>query len=238
MEILIGKQGNQPFVLSESSISRKHAIFRLDERTGNMTLQDHNSANGTYILAQDNTFKRISGTVAVSLNTVVRLGAKQTFRIKELLKQDIVIKPTKPENNPSIDISYLRDIYDLYNKSKLEIEAQQSSIMMWRMASMSLGGVVTLGMMSMLPEDFAGDPRIGTLIKGLGTVIAIIIAWQIVSIKNKNLLRRKEHNDRFYKKKYCCPKCGYHFGAKIFDNIIAEGKCPNNNCRCKFQANK
>ena len=234
MEILIGKQGNQPFVLSESSISRKHAIFRLDETTGNMTLQDHNSANGTYILAPNNTFKRISGAVVVNPHTIVRLGAKYTFRIKELLNTGVVINNTKPDNSQPVDISNLREIYDLYNKNKLEIEAQQSSIMMWRMASMSLGGVVTLGMMSMLPEDFAGDPRIGTLIKGLGTVIAIIIAWQIVRIKNKNLLRRKEHNDRFYKKKYCCPKCGYHFGAKIYDNIIAEGKCPNNNCRCKF----
>lgn len=234
MEIIIGKMGNQPFALTESSISRKHAIFRVDEITGKMTLQDFDSANGTYILAGDNMFKRITSAVPVTLNTVVRLGAKHTFKIKELLVKEKVPGPVAPPKEQAVDISNLRSIYELYNKNKLEIEAQQSSIMMWRMASMSLGGVVTLGIMSMLPEDFAGDPNIGMLIKGLGTVLAIIIAWQIVNFKNKNLLRRKEHNERYYKKKYCCPKCGYHFGAKIYDNIIAEGKCPNNNCKCKF----
>lgn len=234
MEILIGKLGNQPFALTESSISRKHAIFRLDEKTGKMTLQDCNSSNGTYVLASDKTFKRISGVVAVGLNSVVRVGAKQTFRIKELLIRKDTVPPEKTGDNAPVDISNLRDVYELYNKNKLEIEAGQSSIMMWRMASMSLGGVVTLGIMSMLPDDFAGGRKISMLIKGLGTVIAIVVAWQIVSVKNKNLLRRKEHNERFYKKKYCCPKCGYHFGAKIYDNILAEGRCPNNSCKCKF----
>ena len=233
MEILIGKLGNQPFALTESSISRKHAIFRLDETSGKMYLQDNNSANGTYILASNNTFKRITGVVTVGLNTVVRLGAKHTFKIKELLVKEEGVGTLTPKEHV-YDISNLREIYDLYNKNKLEIEAQQSSIMMWRMASMSLGGVLTMGLMSLLPDDFAGNQRISMLIKGLGTVVAIIIAWLIVNAKSRKLLQRKEHNERFYKKKYCCPKCGYHFGAKIYDNIIAEGKCPNNNCKYKF----
>ena len=32
-----------------------------------------------------------------------------------------------------------------------------------------------------------------------------------------------------------CPKCGYHFGTKLYENILAEGKCPNSSCKCKFK---
>ena len=42
MDILIGKFGNQPFKLTEPSISREHALFHLDEATGKMTLRDNN----------------------------------------------------------------------------------------------------------------------------------------------------------------------------------------------------
>lgn len=53
MDILIGKQGTQPFPLTESSISRKHALFHHDPQTGVMTLKDNNSTNGTWILCKD-----------------------------------------------------------------------------------------------------------------------------------------------------------------------------------------
>ena len=49
MDIIIGKQGNQPFKLTESSISRQHALFHLDEATGKMSLRDSNSTNGTWM---------------------------------------------------------------------------------------------------------------------------------------------------------------------------------------------
>ena len=38
----------------------------------------------------------------------------------------------------------------------------------------------------------------------------------------------------YLKLNYCCPKCGFHFGLKLYENILAEGKCPNTSCRCKF----
>ena len=53
--------GNQPFPLTEASVSRKHAIFRLDEQTKQMTLTDHNSTNGTWLLGNDGLFHRIRG---------------------------------------------------------------------------------------------------------------------------------------------------------------------------------
>lgn len=232
MEILIGKQGNQPFPLTEPSISRQHAIFHMNQATGVMTLRDCNSTNGTWILTKEGKFIRLNNETVVGLDTLVRLGAKQTFRVKELLTP---VKPaSSPKQEESVDISRLRYIYDAYNQNKISLEAESSNIMMWRITSVSLGGVIAFILSQMIPDDFAGNKATGDLIKILGSVIAIAFSWIIVSVKSKGLIRRKDQNERNFRKKYCCPKCGYHFGTKLYDNILAEGKCPNSNCRCKF----
>lgn len=229
MDILLGKQGNQPFPLTESSISRQHALFHYDPATGVMTLKDNNSTNGTWILTPNGTFKRLIGTATVGAETVVRLGAKQTFRIKDLLKPQPPQPPAKAE-----DISSLRHVFEAYTQNRMALEAKTSNIMMWRMAAMSLGTIVSLIISAILPKEFAGDATTSLIIKAFGTVLAIVVAWWIVDIKSRGLIKRKDQNERFFRKSYCCPKCGYHFGNKLYENILAEGRCPNNNCKCKF----
>lgn len=226
MDIIIGKQGNQPFKLTESSISRQHALFYLDEATGKMSLRDSNSTNGTWILAKDGKFKRLVGEASVGLNTLVRLGAASTFRIKDLLP---VVN-----NNDSVDISKLKLVYENYNQNRMSLEAKTSNIMMWRMASLSLGGIFAVMISLILPEEVAGNETISAIIKISGSILAIGISWFIVDIKSKGLIQKKDQNERYFKKNYCCPKCGFHFGLKLYENILAEGRCPNSSCRCKF----
>lgn len=227
MDILIGKHGNQPFPLTESSISREHAVLHVDSATGKMTLCDKNSTNGTWILAKDGRFKRLVGEAPVGAETQVRLGAKVTFRIKELL--------AKPEQ-PPVNISGLSAIYETYMQNKMDLDSKTSNIMMWKMGSLTLASLVGATLFSLVPKDFVGDETEGNIIKGIITVILLLAAWIIVSIIQKNLIARKDKNEKFFKTRYCCPKCGYHFGQKVYHNIIAEGKCPNNNCKCKFTA--
>ena len=217
MDIIIGKQGNQPFKLTESSISRQHALFHLDEATGKMTLKDSNSTNGTWILAKDGKFKRLLGEAPVGLNTLVRLGATETFRIKDLL--------VKISDKP---------VYECYNQNKMNLESKTSNIMMWRMASLSLGGIFAVMISLILPKEVAGNETISAIIKISGSILAIGISWFVVDMKSKGLIQKKDQNERYFKKNYCCPKCGFHFGLKLYENILAEGKCPNTSCRCKF----
>lgn len=167
MDILIGKFGNQPFKLTEPSISREHALFHLDEATGKMTLRDNNSTNGTWIMSANGSFKRLTGEVPVSLNTLVRLGARHTFRIKELMAQQ------PPKTDDAVDISELRNIYETYNRNKMSLEAKTSNIMMMRMASLSLGSIFAILLTMLLPKDFAGDTTASAAIKVAGSIIAI-----------------------------------------------------------------
>lgn len=226
MDIILGKNGNQPFPLTESSISRHHASFHLDEKSGKMTLRDEKSTNGTYIQAKDGSFKRLYGETVVGLNTVVRLGAKHIFTIKELVN-------TPPPPPQSEDISKLRSVYEIYNANKMSLEAKTSNIMMLRIASMSLSAIVINVPTRFIPQD-AMDPTTKVVIQAVGTVLALVISWWLVDMKNKDLIRQKDQNERYFRKNYCCPKCGFHFGTRIYDNILAEGRCPNNNCKCKF----
>lgn len=221
MDIILGKNGNQPFPLTESSISRHHASFHLDEKSGKMTLRDEKSTNGTYIQAKDGGFKRLYGATVVGLNTVVRLGAKHIFTIKELV-------PSQSE-----DISKLRSVYEIYNANKMSLEAKTSNIMMLRIASMSLSAIVINVLTIFIPQDVM-DPTTKVVIQAVGTVLALVLSWWLVDMKNKDLIRQKDQNERYFRKNYCCPKCGFHFGLRIYDNILAEGRCPNNNCKCKF----
>ena len=188
MDIIIGKQGNQPFKLTESSISRQHALFHLDEATGKMSLRDSNSTNGTWILAKDGKFKRLVGEASVGLNTLVRLGAASTFRIKDLL-------PVVNNNDP-VDISKLKLVYENYNQNRMSLEAKTSNIMMWRMASLSLGGIFAVMISLILPKEVAGNETISAIIKISGSILAIGISWFIVDIKSKRLIQRKDQNER------------------------------------------
>lgn len=225
MDVLIGKQGNQPFPLTESSISRQHAFIHVDNASGKIILRDNNSTNGTWILSKDGSFKRITGDVLVKPETTIRLGASYICTVKKLIE--------KPQE-PPVDITKLRDCYDTYMENKMSIEAKTSNIMMLRMISMSAGGLIGIGLSQLLPADFIGDETAGIIIKAVGTIIAIGIAWVIVDMMNKSLIARKKENEEYFKLNYCCPKCHYHFGSKVYTNLIAEGRCPNNNCKCKF----
>ena len=226
MDIILGKNGNQPFPLTESSISRHHASFHLDENSGKMVLRDEKSTNGTYIKAKDGTFKRLYGETVVGLNTIVRLGAKHTFTIKDL----IITTPPPPQSE---DISKLRSVYEIYNANKMNLDAKTSNIMMLRIASMSLSSVAVLILSLLIPKDIVGEDG-QKIIAVVATILTLIVSWILVDNKNKELLRRKDQNERYFKKNYSCPKCGFHFGPRIYENILAEGRCPNNNCKCKF----
>lgn len=223
MEIIIGKQGTQPFPISESSVSRKHAVLSVNEANGQMILRDTNSVNGTYVL-HNGQFVRIT-EAKVGMETTVRVGAVVTFKIKDLIKKQ------EPEQ---VNISHLRTVYTNYMQNKMDIEAKTGNIMMLRITAMSMSGVLISVISILLPADILGDEKTTNIIKVCAVILSLILSWVLVDIKSRGLIRRKYENDKNFNSKYCCPKCGYHFGTKLFDNILAEGKCPNPSCRCKY----
>lgn len=225
MDILIGKHGNQPFPLSESSISRQHAILHVDNSTGKITLRDNNSTNGTWIKLKDGSFRRINGQAEVKPENTIRLGASFTCTVKQLIK--------KPEE-PAVKIGHLRFFYDTYIENKTSYEAKSSNIMMLRIVWVSVVGVLGTIIFTAIPKGFFGDEETTIVIKSVASLILLVIGLLVISLINRKLIRQKKDNESKFKKNYCCPKCGYHFGPKVYSNLLAEGKCPNNACKCKY----
>ena len=157
-----------------------------------------------------------------SMNMENIFPSRMQMSIKELIN-------TPPPPPETVDISKLRSVYEIYNSNKMNLEAKTSNIMMLRIASMSLSALVV----NLIPLDgMTSMTKIA--IKAVGTILALVISWWLVDMKNKDLIRQKDQNERYFRKNYSCPRCGFHFGTRIYDNILAEGRCPNNNCKCKF----
>jgi len=104
---------------------------------------------------------------------------------------------------------------------------------MLRLGSMTVS-VALVNVLSLFIPETPENKTIKVIVQVLGSALALGISWVLVDMKNKSLIRQKDQNERYFRKNYCCPKCGFHFGPRIYDNILAEGRCPNNNCKCKF----
>lgn len=235
MELIIGKQGNQPFSIVDEYVSRKHAIFTYNEATKEMTLTD-TSKNGTFVKMGGH-FQQIS-TCRVTPNTEVRLGMNFVFRIGQLFNQKAnqqVQNSTKPiPQNPQsaqqpqkpkkADIAFLRKVAEQYESNKMQIEKKQNTLNGLRSLTIVgtvLGSVLSGALGMYLGEDakqYVWIAPVFTLVF-LGSLVTYIIS------AGGKVLEMKNRNEKDYKIRYCCPTCHLPLAGKLYENILAEGKC-------------
>ena len=237
-QIIIGKKGNQPFTINDDYVSSRHAIFLYDETTGGMTITDSNSTNGTFV-RMGNQFQQIS-QCNVDATTDIRLGPYFTFRVGQLFQtpkpapKPIAPEKPKPEK---FDISYLRRVSEIYETNKIDLEQKQASVGGLRMLSM-VGSVVggTLGgfIPTMLGVDKSDENFIYYTIIGPVVAVVFMVCLQIYCSKtSKAVIKKRNENEKNFKIRFCCPNpnCHLPFAGKLYENILAEGKCP----RCKAE---
>lgn len=253
-EIIIGKTGNQPFALNDPKVSRQHARLVIAD-DGRLQLIDTGSTNGTFIY-NGQQFVRITPQqfYPVAPDTMIQLGPETRFHVRKLLggqgvAQQPVARPggnavtaaggaggvqrgqqQPPKPQPKkCDIGYLRKISDDYNEKKMEFQAKQGSINSMRSLTL-VASLVATGVGGIL-GDTLGDKTLGWVC-GLGVALLIIIVlMSVINHKNKQLIRQQNDNEKNYKLKYCCPECGISFYGKMYENILAERRCP----RCKAE---
>ena len=235
-KIIIGKEGNQPFPIKDEYVSRQHAIFKYDDVTGVMTLTDQASANGTYI-KMGNQYQQISQCV-VDATTDIRLGPYFTFRVGQLfLPPQSPEKPGGKKKNPEkVDIAYLRRVAENYEERKLKLDQKQSNVNSLR--TLSLVGSIAGGSISAIIPAFVGN-EVEWYIKLIGPLIAVIFMVALMlycSKASRDIIVEKNQNEKNYKISFCCPKCHVPFAGKLYENILAEGKCPK--CKVEFHDTK
>ena len=80
MEIIVGRKGQQPFEITDRSVSGKH-LKLITMSDGNVLIEDLGSSNGTFINGV-----RIIKKV-VSRDTIVQMGQNYKFKIGNVLPE-------------------------------------------------------------------------------------------------------------------------------------------------------
>lgn len=238
-QIIIGREGNQPFTITDEYVSRQHAVFTYDEATGAMTLTDKSRPEvGTFV--KTGTAYRQVSQCRVDADTEVRLGPYFVFRIGQLLQspQPLAGQPANSLRAGSAqqpakeDISYLRKVAENYEKTKLQLEQKQASINSLRTLSL-VGSFAGGGISAIIPKVMGDSQDLYVLLIGpIIAVVFLVVLMMYCSKVSRDVIVKKNKNEKNYKISFCCPKCHVPFAGKLYENILAEGRCPK--CKVPF----
>ena len=99
-----------------------------------------------------------------------------------------------------------------------------------------MGGSITTILSLILGKE---DPRMQIIAAASGLSISLFFLISLslyCSKKSKEIVVNRNKNDKKYKITFCCPKCHVPFAGKLYENILAEGKCPK--CKVEFYDSK
>ena len=217
--MIIGKQGEQPFKISDNYVSRRHCEIT-QTATGNVFhIKDLGSSNGTYV----NGFRVVE--CDVTLNDQILLGNSYALDLsKVFLKKDVAPEPNpnphpQPETN-AVFPERLRIIYNTYSDEKRSIANSQRWSMNLRMTFtqiVSIGSSLIVG----------GTSWVSALI---GVVIGLIIAAVINSFSDKSS-KKMETLTNTFQQQYADGNCNKFLGNYSPDYIENNLKCMCPNCK-------
>ena len=222
----IGRQGQQPFQITDKRVSSIHCDVT-DLGNGTFEIQDLESTNGTFV----------NGTqiikCQVSINDKIVLGGSYQLDLTKCFKKTIPTPQPPDPTHDGIFPLHLRKIYEDYTNQKNKIKTSQRNKQNVRMLFMSIPGILGLA----LGRIF--DQEIITGISAICLVISFIILLSSLFGTDKTEKEFDAITDNF-KLKYVCgntfggKKCGQFLG---FDSpLIWESRgciCP----KCKKQIN-
>lgn len=247
-QIIIGRQGNQPFAIGDPKVSSRHASLSVDDY-GHMILIDNNSTNGTYIY-NGATFERIfpNQPYQVTGDSMIQLGPDTRFHVRRLLNlvvngaaasQQPVQKsagqaPKQPPKPERVNIKSLRVVSENYSERKMQLDSKSGMINNLRSCTILISMVA--GSTGPLVSQITDMDKSKTIVLSLITVgvaaVLMTILLVLISKFSKKIMREKAAIEKQYAIKYCCPKCKKPFKGLVYENILAEGKCPK--CKAEF----
>lgn len=233
MEVIVGRKGNQPFIITEKSVSSEHVKIILQEN-GKVLLEDLDSTNGTFINGI-RVVKKI-----IDMNTVVQLGKTFTFKVRDAIPnpEKFISMPNNAYqtyihgNADEIDVdiyrkfALLENVWIKYQKEKIALQKGAASKNFLRVLPMALlGGIGYL--LSCIPE-LSG-------IRFTITLIGLCIGGIITFISYKSSTSLPEQMEKLNQKfqiDYVCPKCKQFLGFLPFENLKNRGCCTS--CKTKW----
>lgn len=239
MEIIVGKQGQQPFDITDPKVSRKHVKI-ISLPNGKYQLEDLGSSNGTFVDGQRIIRRVVTG------DTIVQLGGSFSFKVSSAFTETTTSRQTfishqtsspynQPQNQskePKIDEEVLRQfdkleaIYSKYMEDKIALQKDNAQKGFMRMVPMSIMGIVGL-VIGCVPQ--LGDFRLV-----ISAVVVIVSGILLVKAYNSqsNLPEKMEVLNRQFQIDYVCPKCKCFLGFTPFEGLKNRTACPM--CKTKL----
>lgn len=225
MEIIVGRNGNQPFAITDRKVSGKHLkVTTLGD--GRIQIEDLDSTNGTFVEGQ-----RIVKKI-VTPDTIVILGGSFQFRIKDVisLRQTNTAGGEIAEKKAQerIDISRLQHIYDEYETTKVSLQKKNAKKQFMR----TLPGILStllFGLTFLFGDAASGlRPLVGfIMISGIG--ISSVMAYK----GQQQLPEEMEALNKQFMIDYVCPKCKNFLGFLPYESIKNRGYCSF--CKSKWK---
>lgn len=187
--IIVGKQGEQRFPITQDGVSRQHARVIIDG--GHWIIEDLDSTNGTFVRDADGFFHRIS-RVEISEDTVIRLGDESSngysFMAHHLLETD--------PNDYGYEFAFLARLRDSLKAERERCQAAQR-----RRGLVQIGISLAVIILSFIPP-ISEEHTLQLMVLRVGMLLPPIYSY-IVSGKNK-MQKIIERQQRLI----VCPRCG------------------------------
>lgn len=219
MEIIVGRHGNQPFAITDRSVSGKHLkVTTLGD--GKVQIEDLGSTNGTFVGGQ-----RIIKKV-VTPETVVTLGNSYQLRISDVISASQPA-PKQPASE-SVSIDHLRRVYEEYSETKVSLQKENARKQFLRTLP-GIASTLLFGLTFLLGDAANGlRPFVGiVMIAGIG--LSSVMAYK----GQQQLPEKMEKLNQQFMIDYVCPKCKNFLGFLPFESIKNRGYCTA--CRTKWK---
>lgn len=212
-------------------VSRRHATLLWNN--GAVTLEDNESANGTFVNG-----KRIAKT-KVTENDTIWLGGNGGEDCYQLDMKKIIDSCREAENKFRTDYSKeFQDLKQVYIDYQAEVAAlKKKTTMKTQLPLRIISFIPTLigAIIAVLPN---ANPNSRILAISVGGAITGLINILMIG---KNGGATDQMNEEIteiqikYQKLYRCPKCGKEYSLNThWKKLEAEGKCTNPKCDAQF----
>ena len=222
----IGRSDVNDIIIKDDSISRIHATLVI-KSSSKFEITDDNSSNGVNL-----NNKRVDRTEFTKNDTL--LIGDYIFNISEHIDltqytSNLNVVTEVNLNTISSEFNKLKELYDNYQKNKLDSQKHiKRKRMFWLVGGTLIGALLGIVIKFLVNAEDSNE----MLVLSVGGVAGRIVS-QVGSstVDNKEEMMNLTDNFKIH---YICPKCKSFLGNLPWENLNNQGGCP----RCKTKWNK
>lgn len=238
IEIKIGREveGNSILLVPPTckKVSRRHASMHWKD--GVMTIEDNESANGTFVNGKRIAKAKVGENDAVWLGGI---GGDNCYQVDmKKVFDSCRMAEEKTKTDYSKEFEDIKQAYLDYQKEVGELRKKMttSSQMPKLLASLipAVAGLIVFFVFMNNPKMM--NLRLGIMLSGtaISGVVGVLTMGKSSSMSEKMNEEITEIQIK-YQPRYCCPKCGMKYPFTThWKKLEADGKCPNPKCNAKF----